>query len=99
MSVDLWVWPAFVGLILFLLALDLFVFRRDAHEVSFREATFFSVFWVTLGLAFGGLIPIWISLTVIATMILVSIVASLRRTGTEPQEPEEVPVELETAVR
>ena len=59
MSVDLWVWPAFVGLILFLLALDLFVFHRDAHEVSFREATMYSIFWITLGLAFGALIFVW----------------------------------------
>ncbi len=59
MGVDLWVWGAFVGLILFLLALDLFVFHREAHEVSFREATKFSVFWIVLGLAFGGLIFAW----------------------------------------
>ncbi len=59
MSVDLWVWPAFVGLILFLLALDLFVFHRDAHVVSFREATMYSIFWITLGLAFGALIFVW----------------------------------------
>ena len=59
MGVDLWVWAAFVGLILFLLALDLLVFHREAHEVSFREATKFSIFWIALGLAFGGLIFVW----------------------------------------
>ena len=59
MSVDLWVWPAFVGLILLLLALDLFVFHRDAHEVSFGEATKFSIYWIALGLAFGGLVFVW----------------------------------------
>jgi len=59
LSVDLWVWPAFVGLILLLLALDLFVFHRDAHEVSFGEATKFSIFWIALGLAFGGLVFVW----------------------------------------
>ena len=57
---DLWVWGAFVGLILSLLALDLFVFHREAHEVSFREATKFSIFWIALGLAFGGLIFVWL---------------------------------------
>jgi tellurite resistance protein TerC len=56
MGVDLWIWAAFVGLILFLLALDLLVFHREAHEVSFREATKFSIFWIALGLAFGGLV-------------------------------------------
>ncbi len=59
MGVDLWAWAAFVGLILLLLALDLFVFHREAHEVSFREATRFSVFWIALGLAFGGLLFVW----------------------------------------
>lgn len=56
---DLWVWVAFVGLILVLLTLDLFVFHRDAHEVLFRGATLFSVLWIALGLAFGGLIFWW----------------------------------------
>ncbi len=56
---DLWVWVAFVGLILLLLALDLFVFHKEAHEVSFREATLFSVLWITLGLAFAGVIFWW----------------------------------------
>ena len=42
-------WFAFTGLILGLLALDLFVFHRDAHEDSVREATIWSVIWVTLG--------------------------------------------------
>jgi tellurite resistance protein TerC len=59
MGVDLWVWGAFVGLILALLALDLFVFHKEAHEVSFREATLFSVFWIALGLLFGGVIFWW----------------------------------------
>ncbi|HEU4356289.1 MAG TPA: TerC family protein [Actinomycetota bacterium] len=57
---DLWVWVGFVGLILSLLALDLFVFHREAHEVSFREATKFSVFWIALGLAFGAFIFVWL---------------------------------------
>lgn len=59
MEVELWMWGAFVALILGLLAVDLFVFHRDAHVVSFREATRFSVFWIALGLAFGGLILLW----------------------------------------
>jgi len=58
-EVELWMWGAFVALILGLLAVDLFVFHRDAHVVSFREATRFSVFWIALGLAFGGLILLW----------------------------------------
>jgi tellurite resistance protein TerC len=55
-EIHLWEWAAFVGLILGLLALDLFVFHREAHEVSFREATKFSIFWIALGLAFGAFV-------------------------------------------
>jgi tellurite resistance protein TerC len=61
MHVELWVWGAFVGLILGLLALDLFVFHREAHEVGFREATKFSAFWIALGLLFGLLVlAVWV---------------------------------------
>src|SRR5688572_22463269 len=48
-EVGIWAWVGFVALIVFLLALDLFVFHREAHEVSFREATKFSIFWISLG--------------------------------------------------
>ncbi len=40
--------------VLGMLALDLFVFHREAHEVSLREAAAWSAVWITLGLAFGG---------------------------------------------
>ena len=54
-----WAWIAFGVFILVLLALDLFVFHREAKEVSFREATLASAFWVFLGLAFGVFVWIW----------------------------------------
>lgn len=56
---DLWVWGAFVGFILAMLAVDLFVVHRDAHEVGFREAATWSAIWVTLALAFGAILWIW----------------------------------------
>jgi tellurite resistance protein TerC len=56
MSLDLAAWAAFVAFVLVLLALDLFVFHRDAHAVSVREAAISSAFWVALGLSFGGLL-------------------------------------------
>jgi tellurite resistance protein TerC len=37
------------AVVLGMLALDLFVFHRDAHEVSLREAAAWSVVWITLG--------------------------------------------------
>jgi tellurite resistance protein TerC len=59
-DVGVWAWVGFLCLILLLLGLDLFVFHREAHEVSFREATKFSIFWISLGLAFGVVVYLWL---------------------------------------
>jgi tellurite resistance protein TerC len=48
-----WLYAGFTGFVLLLLALDLGVFHRTAHVVSFREAAAWSVIWVTLALAFN----------------------------------------------
>jgi tellurite resistance protein TerC len=45
--------------VLGMLALDLFVFHRKAHEVSLREAATWSAVWITLGLAFGAFV--WVA--------------------------------------
>jgi tellurite resistance protein TerC len=47
-----WFYLAFVGLVLLLLALDLGVFHRKAHAVSFREAATWSAIWIALALLF-----------------------------------------------
>ncbi len=59
MTVDIWVWGAFTALIAVLLALDLFVFHRDAHAISVKEAAGSSLFWIALGLGFTGVIWWW----------------------------------------
>jgi hypothetical protein len=46
---------AFTAFVLALLALDLGVFHRHAHAVSFREATAWSAVWVALALVFNYL--------------------------------------------
>ena len=46
-------WVGFNAFVLAMLALDLGVFHRKAHEVSLREAAAWSVAWVTLALAFN----------------------------------------------
>ena len=51
-----WFYLAFVGLVLFLLALDLGVFHRKAHAVSFREAATWTVVWICLALLFNFLL-------------------------------------------
>jgi tellurite resistance protein TerC len=59
MPVEPWVWVAFGAFIVGLLALDLFVFHRKPHALSLREAATWSVVWVSLGLAFTGVIWVW----------------------------------------
>jgi len=54
-NVELWMWFSVLGLILAMLAIDLFAHRK-AHEISVKEAAYWSLFWVTLGISFGGLI-------------------------------------------
>lgn len=51
-------WTSFVAVVLILLAVDLGIFHRRAHAVSFREATAWSIFWILLSVLFG----LWISL-------------------------------------
>lgn len=53
MSVSIWVWVGVLALIIAALVVDLFVFHKDAHEVSMREAGITSAIWVSIGLAFG----------------------------------------------
>src|SRR5215210_3449601 len=56
MDVPIWAWAATVAVILGMLALDLFVFHRNAHEVTMREAAVTSAVWITLGLSFAGVV-------------------------------------------
>jgi tellurite resistance protein TerC len=51
-----WLWLGFTALVVLLLVLDLGVFHRHAHEVSMREAGLWTLFWITLGLAFTGVV-------------------------------------------
>ncbi len=55
MDVPLWAWAAVLAVILVMLAVDLLAHRK-AHVVSVREAAAWSAIWVTLGLAFGGVV-------------------------------------------
>lgn len=53
MNVPLWLWFAVLGLILVMLAIDLFAHRK-ASVISMKEAAWWSALWVSLGIAFGG---------------------------------------------
>jgi tellurite resistance protein TerC len=46
-----WIYAGFTGLVLAMLAVDLGVFHRTAHVVSFRESLAWSAIWVAVSLA------------------------------------------------
>ena len=48
-----WAYGIFSFIIILLLVLDLGVFHRRSHEVRFREALCWSIFWVMLAICFG----------------------------------------------
>jgi TerC family integral membrane protein len=48
-----WFYVGFTGFVLLMLAIDLGIFHRHAHAVSFREAATWSAVWVALALAFN----------------------------------------------
>lgn len=56
MNITLSIWLLTVALILGLLLFDLLTSTRKAHDVSFKEATFWSVFYIAVALIFG----IWV---------------------------------------
>ncbi|MDP2794009.1 MAG: TerC family protein [Sulfurisoma sp.] len=50
-----WMWGAFIGFVLVMLALDLFVFGGNkAHKVSVKEAALWSLAWFSLALIFNA---------------------------------------------
>lgn len=52
----MWIWIAFLACIVFFLALDLGVFNKEDHVIKSKEAGLWTALWVTLALAFSGVI-------------------------------------------
>lgn len=50
---QIWLWVGFNAFVLVMLAVDLGVFHREAHEVSIREAGAWSALWIALALVFN----------------------------------------------
>ncbi|MEJ1161831.1 TerC family protein [Prosthecomicrobium sp. N25] len=50
----LWMWLAFLAIVIVLLALDLGVLNRKAKEIEVRRSLVLSAVYIGLGLAFGG---------------------------------------------
>jgi tellurite resistance protein TerC len=49
----IWIWVGFITFVLLMLALDLGVFHRKAHEVRIKEALAWSGVWIALSLLFS----------------------------------------------
>jgi tellurite resistance protein TerC len=49
-----WVWLAFLGVVITLLALDLGVLHKDDHEIGIRESLLLSAGYIGMGLLFGA---------------------------------------------
>lgn len=54
-----WVYLAFTGLIIVLLALDLGVFNRTPHEISLKESTIWTVVWFLVAGVFNWIFYLW----------------------------------------
>lgn len=50
-----WFYVGFIGFVLVVLALDLGVFHKKAHEVSFKEASIWTTVWICMALVFNYL--------------------------------------------
>lgn len=59
LNVDPWVWAAFLGGVVALLVVDLLLVHKTAHVISTREAALESAAWISLGVAFTGVVA-WI---------------------------------------
>lgn len=54
MNIDSTIWLGTVALILALLLFDLLTSTRKAHDVSFKEAAFWSIFYIAVAVIFGA---------------------------------------------
>lgn len=54
LSKPVWMWLAFIGIVITLLTLDLGVLHKEQREIGVRESLVLSAVYIALGLAFGG---------------------------------------------
>src|SRR6267143_351633 len=56
MEHSIWLWVSFGAFILVMLSIDLGMFNRRAHSVSYKEAALWSTVWISLAAVFAGFI-------------------------------------------
>ena len=52
-------WVVFNAFVLAMIGLDLWIFRRPAQQIKFREALTWSILWIALAGVFAGLLYFW----------------------------------------
>ncbi len=62
LGMPVWIWLAFIGVVLLILAFDLGIMNREAHEIGVQESLRMSALYIGLGLAWAGVVY-WIYLT------------------------------------
>ena len=55
-----WMWLTFLAVVVVLLVLDLGVLNRGDQEIGVRKSLMLSLFYITIGVAFGGFV--WLQL-------------------------------------
>ncbi len=53
------IWAGFIGFVLLLLAIDLGVFHKKSHTISFKESIIWSAVWIALAMLFSLVILQW----------------------------------------
>ncbi len=56
LDIHLWEWGALLAFIVALLVVDLLLVHRKPHDISFKEAGIESAIWISIGVAFTGVI-------------------------------------------
>jgi tellurite resistance protein TerC len=56
LDIQPWHWLALLGFITLLVVVDLLLVHRTAHVITFKEAAIESAVWISIGLAFSGVI-------------------------------------------
>lgn len=53
---DIWIWVGFLVFVLVMVMLDLGVFHRHAHQISFKEAAAWTAVWIGMALVFNVIV-------------------------------------------
>ena len=56
LDIHLWQWGALIAFIVTLLVVDLLLVHRKPHDISYKEAGIESAIWISIGVAFTGVI-------------------------------------------